>query len=177
MQHRPKHKEGISHNTNISRKTKIIAVSIFVVLIIVVLIFLGLPKNCKNNEECFNEKVIKCSKVKAILVKNENQLNYYVIGRSGSDCVAKITMAKVSEKQNVDLRKALEGRSMDCAVPMDVLKEKGMNQVDNIYDYCTGPLKEAFLDITLQKMYDLVVKNLGTLTSGLQQVLNQSDKI
>lgn len=160
----------------IDNRTKII-VGVVVLIVLAALIFLGLPKNCKTNEECFNSKASKCSKVKVTLLKNDNYLNYYVLGESKDNCIVKVTMEKVSVKQSDELKASLQGKKMECSVPISILQERGLNQVENIYDYCTGPLKEAFLDITLQKMYDLVVKNLGTLTSGLQQVLNQSKVI
>ena len=154
-----------------------IIVGIVILVFLFALVFLGLPKNCKTNEECFNEKASKCSKVKATLLKNDNYLNYYVLGKTKSKCVVKVTMEKVSTRQSDELKIALQGKKMECSIPISILQERNLNQVENIYDYCTGPLKEAFLDVTLQKMYDLVVKNLGTLTSGLQQVLNQSSAI
>lgn len=156
---------------------KKVFVGVLALLLIIILIFVGLPKNCKTDEECFDLKAAKCGRVKVTLLKDDNQFAYSVIGKRGEDCVVKITMEKVSERQSEGLKVALQGKSMNCAIPRSLIQEKGINRIENIYDYCTGPLKEAFLDVTLQKMYDLVIRNIGTLTSGLQQVLNQSDKI
>ena len=147
---------------------------VLTLIVVVLVIFLGIPKNCGSNEECFNLKASNCKKVKAVLVKDKNEISYKILGKTKEDCIAKVTMQKVSDKYPMEVKEVLEKKSMDCNIPRSLIQEKGITGISNIYDYCTGPLKEAFLDITLQKLYEVVVKNIGTLTSGLQQVLNQT---
>ncbi len=162
---------------NKKRRNLLLVCGVVLVLVVLVLIFIYFPKNCKSNEECFNFKASQCSRAKASLLKNDNVLEYKILGKRGDDCVVRVIMKKVSGRQSDAIKLALEGKSMNCAIPKTLLQDKGLNQINNVYDYCTGSLKETFLDITLQKMYDLVVRNIGTLTSGLQQVLNQSAAI
>src|SRR3989338_292944 len=112
MQYRPRLKESVSKRR--------IVIGVIGIIVILFLVFLTLPKNCKTNEECFNLKASKCDKVKATLIKNDNQLNYRILGSSDNDCITKIKMVQVSEKQSVELKQALEGKSMDCAIPMSL---------------------------------------------------------
>ena len=112
-----------------------------------ILFLLSLPKNCKDNEECFNSASSICKKAKANLLKDEDVYNYYIRGKKDDNCVVKITMLQVSEKKSLSMKEGLEGRYMDCAVPMKLMSEKPINKMSEINDYCTGPLKEAILEI------------------------------
>ncbi|MBS3175481.1 hypothetical protein J4440_06380 [Candidatus Woesearchaeota archaeon] len=166
----------MKYKLNLGRK-EIIVLALVLIIILIFLIILGAPKNCGTDESCFNTKSSQCDKVKATLNREGNQLYYNILGEKNDNCVVRVTMKKVSEAQQIELKQALEGKNMDCSIPMNLIREKNINSISNIYDYCTGSLKEAFLDITLQKLYELVIKNIGTLASGLQQVLNQSSTI
>jgi|SRR3989344_3693854 len=148
-----------------------IILGLIVLFIILILFLLSMPKNCKSSDDCFDEASSICKKAKANLVKDNDLLNYYIRGKKSDNCILRITMLKPSEEKSENLRKGLEGRKMDCAVPMSILKEKPLKKIANINDYCTGSLKEAVLEIALQKMYELIVKDLGNVTIALQEVI------
>lgn len=137
-----------------------------IILIIIIFIFLGFvlltrAKNCDTDYNCFRNSESKCTLAKVKSENNDNLYEYKIVGRKGNNCIMEITLLSLSQTQPKDLRDALNGRSMKCAVPRDLLKDKTVKEIANINDYCTGTLKEALLQITLDKLYDIIVKNLG----------------
>jgi len=155
---------------------KEVVIASAILIVIIILFVLSIPKNCKDNEECFNSASSICKKAKANLLKDEDVYNYYIRGKKDDNCVVKITMLQVSEKKSLSMKEGLEGRYMDCAVPMKLMSEKPINKMSEINDYCTGPLKEAILEISLQKMYELIVKDIGNVTIALQEVIAGLEK-
>lgn len=73
-----------------------------------------------------------------------------------------------------NLKKALEGKGMLCELQKSVLAEKPLSQFNDLNDYCTGPLKEKMLEINLENLYGLVVKQLGPLATQFKQSLVSS---
>ncbi len=150
---------------------KKVAVLIVLVIMLFTLFYINLPKNCeKDYENCFSDNVSKCSKSKVLASKDDNLYRYEVVARKQDSCIVKVSLAKVSETQSLDLKKALEGKSMLCSLPMSLINTKDINSIENLNDYCTGQLKEAILEITLQKLYDVVVQNIGPVASEIRGI-------
>ena len=42
-----------------------------------------------------------------------------------------------------------------------------ITKINNLNDYCTGQLKETILSITVEKLYEIIVKNIGNITLQL----------
>ena len=150
---------------------KVIAIIILLVLFISVMI-ITTTKNCGSNDSCFDKSAKICSIAKVITRSNDNIYKYQVLGRKSNDCVIEVTLVKLSETQSKDLRDALDGRNMKCRIPREILREKSIKDLQNLNDYCTGDLKEAILEITLDKMYDLIVKNFGQVTTEIEDIRN-----
>lgn len=72
-----------------------------------------------------------------------------------------VYMIKANEDTIPDLRGFLESKGMICEVPLKELGGRGVSEIETLYGYCTGPLKEAILQITVEKLYDLASKNIG----------------
>ncbi len=142
-------------------------------LLIVLLIgffFLSRPKDCGSGDSCFDSSFIKCNKAKANLVNQDgNTFNFEIKGKSSNNCIVDAKLLKMSDERPVDLRAALEGKSMRCSIPSDV--NIPITQIDNLNDYCTGQLKEAMLQISIEKMYEIIVQNIGPLASEFRDVL------
>jgi len=146
-----------------------------VVLLVLIVLFIGFwfftrPDNCGSDESCFNSHFIKCSKAKADLVnKDSNNFNFEIKGSFDNNCIVEATLISMPESRPVDIRKALEEKSMTCSIPKDINIQ--IAQIENINDYCTGQLKEASLQITIEKMYSIIVQNIGPLASEFKDVL------
>lgn len=146
-----------------------------VILLVLIILLFGFwfftrPDECGSDSVCFNSHFIKCSKVKSDLInKDENKFNFEIKGSLDNNCIIKATLISMPESRPVDIRKALEGKSMTCSIPRDI--GTPITNLDNLNDFCTGQLKEASLQITIEKMYSIIVKNIGPLASEFKDVL------
>ncbi len=136
---------------------------IIVVLLIAIisLIFITSAKNCGTDDTCFNKASSRCALAKVTTFTNDNKYQYEIVGKKQDNCILDVTLLNLSTSQSQYLQNALNGKSMRCAIPLEILKEKQIKNIDNLNDYCTGELKESILQITIEKLYDLIVKNLG----------------
>jgi len=133
------------------------AKKIYIICILLIVLTLSLllfyPKNCRNDENCFNTL-------------------YEVKGKKGNDCILTIFLKTIGTSQDEILNQMLAQKGMICGVPMDLLQIKNISQINDISDYCTGPLKEAALEIVLEKVYSIVVANIGQITLEYENILS-----
>ena len=147
-------------------------ITLIVIITIIILIFLlTIPKNCKTDEECFNLKASKCSKAKVTIEKELDIYNFEILGKKADNCIIEVTLIKVSETKELELKQALEGKSMRCTISQETLKEQSIKEIDNLNEYCTGQLKEAIIQLNLDKLYEIVVKNIGSLATDFRHLL------
>lgn len=140
-------------------------------LLLLIVLLVAAPKQCGSDEQCFNTQAMLCKRA-AVRVENlDNTYVYEVRGRKGEECIVKIVLEKVSPAAGENLKTALEGKGMLCAVPLSVLQEQQLAKIENINDYCTGPLKEVLLEISLENLYEIVVKQIGPLAVEFRQSL------
>lgn len=152
-------------------KTKVI-ILLFLLVCIIGIFFFTRAKNCVNDDSCFNNYANKCSKAKVVTTNNDNKYSYEILGSKGSNCIVMVTLLNLSDSQPNDMKLALEGRSMSCAIARNDLSEgKSIKDIKNLNDYCTGSLKEAILQVTLDKMYSIIVKNIGPLATQFRKDL------
>ena len=147
------------------------------VVALVVLIVVVHTKDCGEDEVCFDENAAECDRVKAEVTKQGNVFLYEVKGEKNiegeENCMIKISLLKLNEGTSASLKKALEGKGMLCSVPRTLLSQQLLSKIENINDYCSGPLKELLLQISLDKLYEVVVKNIGPLSLKFSQSLSQ----
>src|SRR3989344_4003901 len=98
------------HNNSFDRRYLFLGV--IVIIIIIALIFIGLPKNCYTDQDCFNFKASQCKGVKADLMKDENQLSYHVVGKNNDGCFVEVEMKKVGESQTQEVKDAFQSKQM-----------------------------------------------------------------
>ncbi|MBS3161130.1 hypothetical protein J4476_00325, partial [Candidatus Woesearchaeota archaeon] len=147
---------------------KKVSVLIFLVILLTVIIVINTPSNCKSDYYCFNDHVLDCSKAKVITEKDDNTYYYEVLSKKDDNCIIKVQLNKLSNSQSNDLKKALEGKNMLCSIPSSTLEVKDIKSITNLNDYCSGQLKEAVLEVTIQKLYDVVVENIGPIAAELR---------
>jgi len=151
----------------IDKKNVIIVVILGI--FIIALFLITLPKNCKSNDECFNNAAAKCSKAKVTTYKNDNLYNYEILGKRENNCLFNVKLEKVSETKTFELKQALEGKRMICSVPKETLQSQSLKEIESLTDLCTGPLKEVLLQINLDKIYEIVVKNIGPIALEIEK--------
>ena len=142
------------------------------ILVLVVVVLASSPKQCGTDQACFDARAAKCQRAVVQVTNLENQFVYDVRGKKGAEnCIVKIQLVQVNPNAVENLKKALQGKGMLCEVPKAVLAEKTLAKIDDINDYCTGPLKEMLLEISLENLYEVVVKQIGPLAVQFRQSL------
>lgn len=150
----------------------IIVISIVAYFMATVLI----PKNCSQDRECFNKKASYC--VPAVY-KSESQGNvfsYRILGSTLNDsCTIEIKLEKASIVSSQETKDLFEGKSMTCKFPKQQLLISPIQETSNILNYCTGPLKEATLELMIRKLYGAIAQNLGDVLNQIykNQTINQ----
>ncbi|MEK6948093.1 MAG: hypothetical protein AABX19_02520 [Nanoarchaeota archaeon] len=147
---------------------KKVSVLVFLIILLAIIVIINTPKNCKNDYYCFNDHVLDCSKAKVITEKDGSTYYYEVLSKKDDNCIVKVQLNKLSDTQSKDLKKALEGKSMLCSIPSSTLEVKDIKSIPNLNDYCSGQLKEAVLEVTIQKLYDVVVENIGPIAAQIR---------
>lgn len=141
-------------------KKKVIVV-ILLLIAMGITLFLNYSKDCNKDEGCFNKYLSTCSKAKATLYVGENEQLFEILGSKQQSCMILTKITLVDGKATPEVKKFLEGKGMVCDIPKTVLAKNKISEVSSFGDYCTGPLKEALLQITVEKLYEIIVKNLG----------------
>ncbi|HLD10833.1 MAG TPA: hypothetical protein VJB89_02025 [Candidatus Nanoarchaeia archaeon] len=143
----------------------------FLILVLVVSFLLFYPKNCKDDINCFNDLALKCSRAKVIASNNGDLYSYEIKGKKENGCIIIVFLKFIQNNNNPILKGMLENKGMICNVPLEIIQLKPISDLEDLSDYCTGPLKEAAIEVTLEKLYSIVVANLGEIGKEYQNVL------
>lgn len=128
------------------------------------------PADCKQDQQCFNKKAAYCLPAKYLYENQGNVFEYRVIGSSmNQSCSILITLQQVSPITDQNTKILLEGKSMTCLFPKQQLQISPVQETSGILNYCTGPLKEATLELMIQKLYGTIAQNLGTIVSEVNK--------
>ena len=126
--------------------------------------------NCSNNKTCFNNKAVLCQPALYTYENQGNIFEYRILGREiDESCKIEIKLAKVSEASSLETKLLFENKAMKCTFPKKVLEISPIQETSGILNYCTGPLKEATLELMIKKLYGTIAQNLGGV---LKQIYN-----
>ena len=98
-------------------------------------------------------------------------LSYEIKGKKENGCIIIVFLKFIQNNNNPILKGMLENKGMICNVPLEIIQLKPISDLEDLSDYCTGPLKEAAIEVTLEKLYSIVVANLGEIGKEYQNVL------
>ena len=135
------------------------------------------PKNCQSDKNCFNEDSKHCLKSKVKFYEDNNLFEYQSIGRQQQFCRLNINLIRANPSLPEESRLKIEDKQMSCKVPFSILAEKGALEMEELSLYCSGPLKEGLLEITTEKLYGVIVSNIGRVALEFANVLNATKKI
>jgi len=162
-------KKGVKE---IFKNDKIIALIISLIFILVISVLIYLPKDCGENKECFIEKAQTCSKAKLISNIEGNLYEYEIKSQKRDDCIFSIKLKRMKENTDYKMVHLLEGKEMLCKVPLEKFKEDPLKDMRDYMDYCSGPLKESLLQLTVERLYSIVVSNIGNINDELQKLVS-----
>ncbi|MBI1973098.1 hypothetical protein HYS50_03765 [Candidatus Woesearchaeota archaeon] len=129
-------------------------------------------KDCGQDKNCFQEKVKDCKPAQVAVLRNNNAYLYWVGNQLGKFCEINIKALRIDAGAPPEF-KALEGKEMSCDIPKTELQKMDIDSFDNLLTYCHGPLKEGLYEVIIQRMYTLVVSQLGDIIKEAQKVLKE----
>ena len=144
-----------------------------ILILIIVWLVLMIPHktNCDYDLTCFNEAALQCKPALVNIIQEGNTFEYTVEGIEDNNCILSITVTEVNKETSEETIAALEGKSMECAIPLETNIVEIQENAD-IMTYCTGPLKEAMYEIIIQRMYGVIAQNMGSIISEAKEVLS-----
>jgi len=135
---------------------KILLLGLLIVAFIILLI-LTFTKNCREDKVCFSEAFSKCMKAKVVSVDDGNKYLYEIQGSQEDSCVIAVHIQEMEMNVSTTIKERLTGKGMVCEVPSNV----DIYNTKELSAYCTGPLKEALLQMTVEKLYGFIIKTFG----------------
>ncbi|MDP3026298.1 MAG: hypothetical protein Q8N63_01215 [Nanoarchaeota archaeon] len=161
------------YNPNIKKsRSKLWILILLLIIALVGAVYLYLPKDCGTDRDCFIQKAQTCSKAKIIDYKEGNEFIYEIKDKTENDCIFYIKMNKMKENTDYNLVKALEGKDMLCKVSLDNFKTNPLADIKDIIDSCSGSLKEALQQLTIERLYGVIIGNLGGVNKELQKLVS-----
>ena len=145
-----------------------------VILAALIIFYMYSSQNCGTDTACFNKNTASCKLSKLTMDSQGSTLLYEIRGSSGNSCIVNVKMLKLAEGTPIDVTSKLEGKSMVCKIDRGFNTEL-LEKLDKTLNSCTGPLKESMLELIIEKMYALIIQNMGKITIDLQGVLNQTN--
>ena len=129
-------------------------------------------KDCGQDKECFQKYVAKCKPAQVAVLRNNNAYLYWIGNQLGKTCELKVKALRIDAGAPQEF-KSLEGKEMSCKIPKGELAATNLDNFDNLLGYCHGPLKEGLYEVIIQRMYTLVVSQLGDIVKEAQKVLKE----
>lgn len=152
---------------------KKVSVAAAILIIAVILSWqLGLfKKNCKEDINCFSEALQNCRQAKYLHLQDYNYYTYTIKGSEKGNCVILVNLDKMAEGTAIQLVERFEGKSMACKLPKEIINETTVNIIQSHISYCSGPLKEAVYESIIEKLYGIVLNNIGDIVIEARDVL------
>ena len=132
-----------------------------------------LREDCEQDKACFDAKLSECRPAQVTTIKNNNAYQYWVGNSLGNLCEVNIKLLKVEAGAAPEFKELLEGKEMKCKIPKEELESIKIEEFDNLLQYCHGELKEGLYELIIQRMYELVVSQLGDIIAEAQKVLRE----
>lgn len=130
-------------------------------------------KNCDDNRECFNEALAICKQAKFYQLKDYNYYSYKIEGTKKGKCSIYIKIEKMAEGASIGNIEKFEGKGMSCQLPLEMLNATTIENVNGLLFYCSGPLKEAVYEVIIEKLYGIVLNNIGDVVVEMRDVLKE----
>ncbi len=162
--------KGEDKSFKITWKLVLVVLSVIVIATFFAFYFGIIKKTCED-EACFNEALQDCSMAQYYELNNLNYYKYSIDGKTGDKCKLSIDLVKMAMGTPEEKIEQFEGKGMRCEIPMSELKKVQSGNVEGILEYCSGPLKEAMYEQIIEKLYTLIVSNMGEILFEIEDVL------
>ena len=140
------------------RRRKILVLGIVLaVLLAATVYFLFIYKPECKTISCFTTALIECRKSTFTSQQETSSWLYSINGKSGNLCEVYVKALEI--KTDEETRKALEGKSMICNIPVEDAGIAPESKIEN----CHGILKEGIQDQIIKKMHLFIIQNIGQI--------------
>lgn len=132
--------------------------------------FGAFKKNCKD-EACFKQALDDCDYAKYLGTRNYNYYLYTIQGTKDGNCRVDIQLKKMAIGTEPEKIKQFEGKRMKCHLPKTEIAKMGDLNFEGMLNYCTGPLKEAMYELIIEKLYTIIIKNMGSIVGAVEDTI------
>ncbi len=164
-------KKLLNLKDHLIRNKNLLLTILGLVIFTLILLYIYSPTDCGNDKVCFDKYAKTCSRSKITASFNGNMFNYEIKGSQNKDCIINIKLSEVNPNTPLDVKNKLLGRSMLCKIPKINLSTQKLEDTNKLLDSCTGPLKEGMLELIIEKMYSIIIQNMGKITTELEKTL------
>mgnify|MGYP001582365836 CR=1 FL=1 len=164
-------------------KIKSNTISTFLIIFIIIAAFLSFyvlsykTQDCQRDESCFRQNELQCKRSKVEVIKEGNLFLYQIEKKRQNNCYIKVSVLEVNPESSQELKKAFESKSMTCTIPLDQIKKTSTISNNDVFDLCTGPLKEATYELIIKKLYSVIAQNLGPILQKADEAINQTKNL
>jgi hypothetical protein len=138
---------------------QVLIILIIAVFVYLIYFFFFSAAKC-TSDECYNEKMASCDKATYINEEPEASWKYKIKGKEKEACVIEVTLLNAKQGQlGID---KLQGRSMDCYYPLEVVDFPEKN-----LELCHGRLKEDIQEIIIQDLHKYIIGNIGQISEEI----------
>ena len=134
---------------------------IIIIILIVTVFYFSYEFNCESDVSCYNRHLESCKKTKLTVDDKGSTFIYQILGKEIGRCKIQVTLENMPPETDQDTLLLFKGKSMTCLI------DKNSNYNTEILPSCTGPLKEAIYELTIQKMYNILAQSLGDILSEI----------
>ncbi len=148
---------------------KVVLVGALLILAVFGMYYLGLiKKSCGTDEACLEKAALECKPSKSGRFINNNYYVYDIKGKRSGSCLIAIKLDRMAAGTPYELKNMFEGKGMECRIPLELGSKTQFYMMDNLVNYCHGELKEAMYEQIIQKMYALIIQNMGDIISDIK---------
>ena len=135
---------------------------IFIIILFIISIFyFSYEYDCGDSKSCYDRHLQNCKKTRLAVEDEGSSFTYQILGSEKDMCKVRVTLIDMPQETNIETAQLFEGKAMECKIP------KSSTFDTEILEYCTGPLKEAIYEFTIQKMYNILAQSLGDIIDKL----------
>lgn len=147
-----------------------ISVIVFAIVAGAVAGFIFRTTDCGRDEDCFNNLASECKRAKVDIIREGILYEYKTNGFNlfTKECQLDVSVKKVVSN-NPEIITSFSGAEMSCMIPRESIIE--LTKSDQILRFCHGTLKEALYELTINRLYTLVVGDLGSLIAEAGKII------
>ncbi len=117
---------------------------------------------------CWESKLQNCRRAEYTNNAVDVTWNYKINGRKGGVCEVEVEAVQVV--RGLVKTRALEGKSMDCYLPLDSEGKTILISPESDPNLCHGVLKEELQGLIIENLYRYILDNLGEVKDKLTSV-------